>query len=132
MYTLCARFLIAKKNQREQGELSSLMFEEYGKVCQRLLKAFGKTRIVEDLRPEDFARLRKQMGKTWGPVRLKAEIIRTLTPFLWAVKNGEIDRAPVFGEGFRTPSEDLLRKARSKQAPKLFEAHEIRYCIAGK
>jgi len=62
---LCARFLTAKKDQRDQrdqGELSERMFAEYGDVCKRVLKAFRKGRVVIDLRPADFAALRKEMG----------------------------------------------------------------------
>jgi len=64
-YILCARFLTAKKDQRDQrdqGELSERMFAEYGDVCKRVLKAFRKGRVVIDLRPADFAALRKKMG----------------------------------------------------------------------
>ena len=38
------------------------MFAEYGDVCKRVLKAFRKGRVVIDLRPADFAALRKEMG----------------------------------------------------------------------
>jgi hypothetical protein len=98
IYQLCAKFLTAKKDQRDQGELSPRMFAEYGEVCKRLIKILGKGRVVSDLGPADFAMLRKKMAQTWGPVRLKAEIIRSRTPFVWASKNGLIDRPPVYGE----------------------------------
>jgi integrase len=125
VYLLCARFLTAKKDQRDQGELSPRMFAEYGDACKRLIKVFGKTRLVSDLRPDDFAALRKHMARTWGPVRLKAEIIRSRTPFLWASKSGLIDRPPVWGERFAVPSAGIIRRHRAKQGPKMFSAQEI-------
>jgi integrase len=130
VYSLCAKFLIAKKDQRDNGELSERMFAEYGDVCKRLVKVLGKGRVVSDLGPADFATLRKRMAKTWGPVRLKAEIIRSRTPFLWASKNGLIDRPPVYGESFSVPSAGVIRRHRAKQGPKMFEADEIRAMLA--
>ncbi|HJZ94041.1 MAG TPA: hypothetical protein VKE40_24415 [Gemmataceae bacterium] len=70
VYTWCANFLSAKLDQRDKGDLSERMFAEYGDVCKRLIKVFGKGRPVSDLGPDAFARLRKMMAKTWGPVRL--------------------------------------------------------------
>jgi integrase len=126
VYLLCARFLTAKKDQREDGELSPRMFSEYTDACKRLIKVFGKSRLVSDLRPDDFAKLRKHMARTWGPVRLKAEIIRARTPFLWAAKSVLIDRLPVWGEQFSVPSASVIRRHRAKQGPKMFEADEVR------
>src|SRR5262245_51215824 len=63
VHSLCAKFLTAKMEQRDNGELSPRMFAEYGDVCKRLIKVFGKGRVVSDLGPDDFARLRKPMAK---------------------------------------------------------------------
>src|SRR6478609_2268614 len=105
------------------------MFAEYGETCKRLIKVFGKGRSVADLGPEDFAALRKRMAKTWGPVRLKAEIIRSRTPFLWASKSGLIDRPPVFGDVFKVPAAAVIRRHRADRGPKMFEADETRKMI---
>jgi len=129
VYQLCAHFLTAKKDQRDHGELSERMFAEYGDVCKRLVKILGKGRAVSDLGPADFATLRKKMAKTWGPVRLKAEIVRSRTPFSWAVKNGLIDRPPVYGESFSVPSAGVLRRHRASKGPRMFEADELRRII---
>ena len=126
VHRLCAKFLTAKLHQRDGGELSARMFAEYGEVCKRLQRVFGKSRLVSDLGPDDFAKLRKVMAKTWGPVRLKAEIIRSRTPFLWAAKMGLIDRPPVFGEVFKVPAAAVIRRHRADRGPKMFEADEIR------
>lgn len=130
VYMLTAKFLMAKKDQRDNGELSPRMFNEYTEVCQRILKVFGKRRLVSDLGPDDFAALRKVMAKTWGPVRLKAEIIRSRTPFLWAEKTGLIERAPVYAEAFKVPSAAVIRKHRAKEGPRMFEADEIKAMLA--
>lgn len=130
VYMLCAKFLTAKKDQRDNGELSPRMFAEYGDVCKRLIRTFGRNRAVADLGPDDFAKLRKVMAKTWGPVRLKAEIIRSRTPFNWASKARVIDRPPVYGESFSVPSANVIRRHRAKQGAKMFEADEVRRMLA--
>jgi hypothetical protein len=42
VFNLCGKFLTAKRDQRDQGELSPRMFAEYGDVCKRLIKVLGK------------------------------------------------------------------------------------------
>src|SRR5262249_24238302 len=113
VYSLCAKFLTAKMEQRDNGELSRRTYLDYGDLCKRLIKAFGKNRLVSDLRPDDFARLRATMAATWGPVRLGAEIVRTRVPFNWAYRSGLLDRPMLFGEGFRRPSRKVLRQAKA-------------------
>jgi hypothetical protein len=74
---LCGKLLTTKKRMLDAGELSIRSYTDYGAVCQRLIKAFGKGRLVSDLRPDDFEKLRASMAKKWGPVRLGNEINRT-------------------------------------------------------
>jgi integrase len=95
-------------------------------VCKRLVKAFGKPRFVSELRPGDFEKLRAEMAKRWGPVRLGNEINRTRIVFNYAYKSGLIDKPMVYGEGFRRPSKIKLRQHRHAQGVRMFEAQEIR------
>jgi integrase len=127
---LCGRFIDAKIVQRDNGELSERLFAEYGETCKRLIRVFGKSRLVSDLGPDDFGTLRKLMAKNWGLVRLKAEIIRSKTPFNWAVKAGLIDRPPVCGEAFNVPTAGALRRERATKPAKLFTAGELDRIIA--
>ena len=126
VFLLCAKFLTSKKREMADGEISSRTFAEYAALGKRLLKVLGKDRLVVDLRPDDFGKLRRVMARTWGPVRLKAEIVRTRVPFNWAYKNGLIDRPMVFGEMFKAPKKKTLRQHRAAQGPKMFEAEEVR------
>jgi len=130
VHALAVKFLIAKKKAMQDGELARVTFENYGAICKLIVKAFGKDRLVSDIRQTDFARLRERMGQTWGPVRLKTEIVRAKTPFNWAVKSGLIDRPIVFGEGFKVPSMKTLRVHRASKGPRMFEADEIRRMLA--
>jgi integrase len=126
VYQLSAKFLTDRKSARDGGELSPRTFQEYADTCKRLIKVFGKHRLVADLKPQDFAKLRQHMGRTWGPVRLAGEVVRSRVPFNWAYKSSLIDKPVVFGQGFQKPSKKVLRQARAAHGPKLFEAAEIR------
>ncbi len=130
VYALCARFLTTKKQMLETGELSPRTFDGYAGVCKRLIKAFGKGRLVADLRPEDFERLRKSIAKTWGPVGLGNEINHVRIVFNYAVKGGLLDKPPIYGEGFKRPSRKTLRKHRASRGLRMFEAAELRRILA--
>jgi integrase len=130
VYTLCGKFLTTKKRLLDAGELSPRSFADYAAVCKRLIKSFGKGRLVSDLRPDDFERLRAVIAKKWGPVRLGNEITRVRTVFNYGFKGGLLDRPMVLGEGFKVPSKRMLRTHRAARGPKMFEADEIRQMLA--
>ena len=49
--------------------------------------------------------------------------------FNYAHKQGLIDRPIIFGDGFKKPSQRILRKERKKKRPKMFTAGQIRAMI---
>src|SRR5436305_6723432 len=51
---LCNAFLNAKQGRVDSGELALRSWRDYKAACDLLVKHFGKTRSVADLRPEDF------------------------------------------------------------------------------
>jgi integrase len=126
VFTLCGKYLTTRKRQRDAGELTERTFQDYTATCQRVIKAFGRGRLVSDLRPECFETLRATIARQWGPIRLGNEIARVRTVFNYAFKSGMLDRPMVFGEGFRVPSKRTLRAHRAARGPKMFEADEIR------
>jgi integrase len=126
---LIGRFLTTKKAAMKAGELAERSFNDYVATCRRIEKSFGKSRLVSDLRPTDFERLRALIGRSWGPTTIANEINRVRVIFSYAFKGGLIDRPMVFGEGFRRPSAKVLRLHRHQQGPKMFEAAEIRRMI---
>jgi hypothetical protein len=61
---LCNSFLTAKRHLVDTRELTPRSFSDYFATCERLIGAFGKTRLVEDLAAYDFEALRASLGKT--------------------------------------------------------------------
>jgi integrase len=121
-------FLNAKRDAVDAGELSLRMWKDYQDACSEAVTAFGKGRLVRDLRPVDLAQLRKRLSLKWGAYRLSKAVqcIRTLLKF--AYDSEMIDQPIRFGE-FKRPSKKVLRLHRARQGAKLFTASEIRQMI---
>lgn len=123
-------FLNAKQQLVAAGELSRLTWAEYKAMADELISHLGKTRLVSDLDPEDFAGLRNKLARKWGPQRLKKAIQYIRSIFKHAYDAGLIDRPTRFGPGFKRSSMKTLRLHRAKQGPKLFSAQEIHQLLS--
>src|SRR5439155_15054499 len=66
---LTDRFLTSKRHLLDTRELSPRTFADYYETSKLIVKQFHGERLVADLRPEDFEKLRANLAKTWGPVR---------------------------------------------------------------
>src|SRR5579883_1824074 len=123
-------FLNAKQALVDTGELSERTWADYKQVCDMVVAHLGKSRLAEDVGPDDFAALRKKVAKRWGPQRLGSKLIQyTRCLFKHAIDAGLIDRPVRFGPGFKRPSKKVLRLNRAEAGPKLFTAEEIRRLI---
>jgi integrase len=130
VYDLCGRYLTAKKQLSAAGEIKPRTLEEYGATCRRVWRSFGRNRLVADLRPDDFERLRGTIAKQWGPVRLGNEITRVKGVFRYAVLAGLVDRPVPIGPAFAKPSAKVLRLHRQARGPRAFSADELRTLLA--
>jgi integrase len=122
-------FLNHKKALLDSGELSPRSWDDYKATTDILIGRFGKGRLAADLRPEDFATLRKYLAKSVGPVRLGNTIQRVRSVFKYAYDAELIDRPVRFGPGFKRPSKKVLRLHRAEAGRKLFTAEEVRRLI---
>ena len=126
---LANRFLTAKRHLLDTRELARRTFDDYFATCERLVKAFGKKRLVMDLATDEFDSLRARLGKTWGPVSVANEINRIRVVFKFAFDAGLIDRPVRYGPHFKRPSRKVLRQARAEKGPRFFEAADLRKII---
>jgi integrase len=118
-------FLSRKQALVESGELSPRTWRDYKETCDLLVEHLGKQRVVADLDPDDFAKLRKKMTTRWGLHRVAKNIQYTRSVFKHAYEAGLIDRPMRFGPGFDRPSKKTFRLVRAKQGPKEFTRDEI-------
>ena len=125
----CDSFLTHKEQQRDNGEIQPRTFDELEKTCLRVAAAFGRERLVTDLRPDDFRALRKDLAKTRGLVALSNEIQRTRSVFKFAFDEGIIDVPIRFGKGFDKPSKDKVRIERNAKGRRDLSAEQIRAII---
>jgi integrase len=119
-------FLNQKQMLLETGELSRRTFNDYLATGKMIAAQFGKSRLVSDLKPKDFAGLRNQMAKKWGPVRVGNVITLVRCLFKYAYDADLIEKPVRYGPGFKRPSKKTLRLERARLGPKLFTAEEIR------
>ena len=126
---LVNRFLNDKKALVEQGELSSRTWLGYHRSCRIVAKVLGKSRLVTDLKGEDFAKVRAYMAKSVSPVTLGNRIQDIRVMFNYA-RRAELIAVPVsYGMGFERPSAKRLREERNKKGERMLEPAELRRLI---
>jgi integrase len=127
---LCNRFMEAKQALVDSGELSQRTWDDYHEACEGLLAVTGKTRLANDLGPDDFATLRERLAGKCGPHRLGKMIQSIRTVFKHGFEADLLATPVRFGPGFKRPSAKTLRLHRAAQGPKLFTPEQIRALIA--
>jgi integrase len=121
--------LDAKQTLVDSGELSPRTWAGYKDACDLIVSSFGKARLVSDLRPDDFAALRKRLTANRGPHWLGNTIQYIRSIFKHAFDSDLIDKPVSFGPGFKRPTKKTFRVHRAQQGPKLFAAEEVRRLI---
>ena len=128
---LCSKFLDAKYAKLQTGELSPRSFADCKMTTDRIVRVFGKKRLVEDLAADDFAELRRDIAKTRNPESVGNEIGRIRGVFKFGLDNHLIEKAIRYGSEFKRPNRRVLRKVRNDRERKFLEADEIRQMIDG-
>jgi integrase len=130
---LCNKWLAHKEDKKDAGELSPRTWLNYHETAELLIEKFGKSRLVSDLRPDDFAAFKKHLThkKKWSPVRVGNYIQQVRGVFRFALLSELIDKPVNFGPGFARPSRKTLRLERAKKGLRMFEADELRSLIGG-
>ncbi len=119
------QFLTSKKSKLESGDLSKRHFDDLHRACDTVIKAFGRNRSVEDLRPDDFRSLRSELAKRYGTTSLKREISNIRQIFNFAYKNDLIDRPVKFGSEFSAPSKKKFREERHSRGSRMISPDEL-------
>jgi len=115
MADMLNNFLVAKRDQSQNGEISVRHFQDYKRSCTVVLEFFGRRLAVSSLTTADFSSLRQAFPKTWGPTKIGNEIQRMRAAFKWAAESDLIDREPKYGPGFKKPSRSVVRRAKGER-----------------
>ncbi|MGA2255932.1 MAG: tyrosine-type recombinase/integrase [Thermoguttaceae bacterium] len=127
---LSNHFLTHKRSLLTAAEITEQTFNEYYGTCERLIRVFGKGMSIDSIVAADFARLRADIAKQWGPIRLANEIQRVRGVFKYAYEAGVTDKPPRYGPGFKKPSANVLRQNRAKRGLRMFEREELLAVLA--
>jgi integrase len=122
--TLFNRFLHAKRQLVDTGELAPSTWGEYFATAERAIGVLGPGRVVSGLSPDDFAKLRTKAAATLGPVALGKFVQLTRTMLRWGFENGHLETPVRFGSSFDKPTRRVLRVERNRRGSKMVEAAE--------
>jgi integrase len=128
---LCNRFLNSKRCQLDTRELSPLTFHEYVAACKLVVKELHGERAVDDLRPEDFERMKSRFPRTWGPHRRGKMIQMIRTVVKYAMDEDLVEKTIKVGKQFKKPTKTVQRIHRAKVGKRMFAAAEI-HALLGK
>lgn len=124
---LCDSFLHAKKARVASGEIKEITWRRYRDSCKLVKAAFGGSRLVSDLAPDDFATLRASIAENRRLVTLAGIIVAIRSTMKYAYDAGLIDRPVRYGTSFDLPSPQSVRRQRT---PKMMERGEINKLLA--
>ncbi len=127
--TLTNALLNHKQTLVKAGELSPRTWEDYKDACDAIVSAFGKNRILTDIGPGEFGKLRTRLADKYGPHRLAKTIQCVRSLFKYGFESGLIAVPMRFGAEFKRPSKKTMRVERAKAGPRIFTAEEIRRLI---
>jgi integrase len=131
---LCFRFLAHHEERRNNGELNPRTYQGYFATAEAVAKALGRTRVVADLVPDDFRKLRQILAKTRGLVSLRNEMQRVRSIFKFAFDEGLVAAPVRFGKGFDKPKLDAVSREReahrAEHGDRMFEAADIHRILA--
>jgi hypothetical protein len=83
------RFLSVKEAQVDTREITRRHFDDLYAACELMINQFGKMRLVDDFRPEDFEAFRKSLARTRRAWALGGMIQKIRSVF----KYGRLDRS---------------------------------------
>jgi len=126
---LCNEFLTAKHLRLETGKLSRRSWDELDQTARRLVGWLGRRTSVDDLRPQDFAKIGAELAR-YSPNRQTNEIGRIKQIFKYASDNRLVEKPVIYGSEFKPPSKAEKRKYKSKGGKRLFTAVEIRQLLS--
>jgi integrase len=122
-------FLTFKKGLVASGEIGERSWNEYDETSGVLVDFFGRERVVEDIAPLEWQKLRESMAKRWGPTRLGNQIGRVKSICKYGFESDLLDRPVKFGPTFVRPSEKVMRQVKIAAGPRDLTADQINALI---
>ena len=122
---LLNHWLTHKRGLVDGGELSSRTFIDNHATAAILVEVLGDKRAAEDIGPQDFARVRDEMAKRWGPSRLGLQVLAVRSIFKFGFEMDLLSKPAKFGPAFIPPKEKVLRVEKQKRGSREFTPEQI-------
>ena len=100
-------YLTSKKMLLDTGEIVARTFRRHHETCERVVRYFGRSRVVSDIGPQDFEGFRAELAKSLSPLTLRVTITHIRSIFRYAQDQGLVENPVCFGQGFRLPSKPI-------------------------
>lgn len=117
---VCDRYLVKRKRDVEAGELGKRTYEDYKKTCE-ILTGLAGSLTIEQMNPEDWAKLRAQLCKGVGATTAANRIRIARTALRYLDEIAQI--MPRWGKNFSEPSQRTRCRARIEAGEQLQIAH---------
>jgi len=128
-------FLNWQKAKMEAGDIGAAWYEDCRVIIRTFCKSMGYSRLVSDLRPDDFQSYCIRRAKDIGAHARTREIVTIRGMFKYAYECGLIEHQMRFGTGFKTPSASLKRKEKAEKeqlhGKRLFQRDDILTLLDG-
>jgi hypothetical protein len=117
---LCDRFCSLKEDLADAGDITRQTFPDYARTAKGVADAFGRNRVVDELKPDDFEALRASFAKRCNPNTLGNEVQRVRVLLRYAYDASLIDRPVRFGPTSKRPQKRVIQAERRRRGSRLF------------
>lgn len=123
---LIDNFLNHKQKEANAGIISSRWVKDLHDVGKAIVAVIDKSRPVESLGPDDFAKLRLALLTKHSPAIAKNFISRARSIFRYAKDTRKIATEVDFGIAFKPPAKAMIRRHRAAKPKQLWTAKDFR------
>ena len=129
MEFLVNAYLNSKAADVRAGEFTAKSLQNTFLVCKKIVRHFGRSRIVADIGQSDFTAFRDSLvDGGYAPSTIAQNVTHVKTLFRWGYEVELIETLPKFGLKFKA-NKKASRRHNGKTAPKMFEPAEIKAMI---
>ena len=106
-------WLHMKNSRRKTGELGATTFRGYKMTAERVLAVIARNRLVDELTPADFERLRTSMAETLSLASIDVELSKVRVWLNWV--EDTYDVRVKTGQSLRKPAKKNMLKQRTRK-----------------
>jgi integrase len=123
---LCNCYLTHQEGQLVDKQIKERTLAVYIKVVEYLCNFFGPQKVVEEVTPLDFQRLRTALSKHYGPTRVRTTARWIKGIFNYGFENDLLERPVKTGSAFKLTAERQNREVELvNEVPRIFSREEI-------